>query len=73
MTEIELILTGIFRVLTEEILNFLLTVDTAEELLHLDFALQLHKSVEHSLGSRRATGDIHVDGDNLIDTVDNAI
>ena len=66
-------LTLLLGMLSEELINFLLTVDTAEELLDLNLALELHKAIEHSFGARRATGDIDVDGDYLIDTGKNAV
>ena len=50
----------------EEILDFFLTVGAAEEFLDFDFTLQLHESVEHRFRTRRATGDIYVDRQNLV-------
>ena len=44
------------RMLLKELLDLFLTVDTAEEFLHLDFTLQLHQTIEESFRARRATG-----------------
>ena len=57
----------------EELLDFLLTVDTSEELLHLDFTLKLHQAVEKSLRTGRAARDIDIDRKNLVDTLHHAI
>ena len=66
-------LTLLLGMLSEELINFLLTVYTAEEFLDFNLALELHKSIEYGFGSWGATGDINVDGDNFIDTGENAI
>ena len=52
----------------EKLLPLLLAVNPSEKLLYLDFPLELHESVEESLGTRRTSGYIDIDRDDLIDT-----
>ena len=62
-----------FGVFAEEVVAGFLAVNAAEESFHFDFTLELHKSVEHSLGTRRAPGDIYIDRHNSVDTFNDVI
>ena len=62
-----------FGMLIEELLDFLFSVGATEELLDFDFALELHQAIEESFGTRRTTGDIDIDRQDLVDTGHNAI
>ena len=44
-----------------------LAVDTTEEAFHLYLARKLHDSVNHSLGTRGASGYIHIDRHYILD------
>ena len=59
--------------LAEEILNLLLTVDTAEELLELDLTLKLHKAVEHCFRAGRTARNEDINGDDLVDAIYHAV
>jgi hypothetical protein len=41
--------------------------------LVLDAILQLHQAINHGLGTRRASGDIDIDGDDSIDTLEHGV
>ena len=49
-----------FGMLGKELLDFLLTVDTAEEFLNLDLTLQLHQAIKHSLWTRGTSGNKYI-------------
>ena len=42
-------------------------ISSAEEFLHFHLTLQLHHSIQYGFGARRATGDIHIHGHQLVD------
>ena len=58
---------------SKEVGQFLLAVNAAEETFYLNLSLQLHQAIEHGLGTRRTTRDIHIDWYQLIYAVNHAI
>lgn len=52
----------------EKFFLLFLTIDTAEKALDLDLTRKLHDAIDHCLGTGRASGDVDIDGNDILNS-----